>query len=401
MDGQSITRGHEQARIIVAMSGGVDSSVSALLLRQAGHPIAGMFMKNWEEDDRLGACTAATDAADAQAVADRLGIDLHRRNFAAEYWDRVFEDFLTEYRAGRTPNPDILCNREIKFKTFLEHAIDLGAERIATGHYVQTDCRDGVHRLLRGRDGNKDQSYFLYTIGQQQLARTLFPVGALLKPQVRAAAAAAGLPVHDKKDSTGICFIGERNFREFLAGYIPPAPGAIRTPEGRLLGEHAGLSYYTLGQRQGLGIGGVQGLADEPWYVLHKDLPNNVLYVGQGHDHPWLFARRLRAARLSWVAGQPPAPGARLVAKVRYRQADQACTVVSCAADELLLEFERPQRAVTAGQSVVLYDGESCLGGGVIDWADTPPALAAAESRRPQPGSLDLMYAQSAYTVTQ
>jgi tRNA-specific 2-thiouridylase len=405
MDDQSTNQGTDQGTrrsarrdlIMVAMSGGVDSSVSALLLRQAGHAVAGMFMKNWEEDDRLGACTAAADAADAQAVADRLGIDLHRRNFAAEYWDCVFEDFLAEYRAGRTPNPDILCNREIKFKTFLEHAVDLGADRIATGHYVRSDCRDGVHRLLRGRDANKDQSYFLYTVGQRQLARTVFPVGDLRKPEVRAAAAAAALPVHDKKDSTGICFIGERNFREFLSGYISPAPGEIHTPEGRLVGEHAGLSFYTLGQRQGLGIGGVRGFADEPWYVLHKDLPDNVLYVGQGHDHPWLFARRLRAARLSWVAGQPPAAGTRLAAKVRYRQADQACVVVACEGDELLLEFERPQRAVTAGQSVVLYDGGNCLGGGVIDWADTPPA--AAESRNPRVMSTASMYAQSTITV--
>lgn len=368
----------KQAGIMVALSGGVDSSVSALLLQQAGHAIAGMFMKNWEEHDRPGtraaACTAAIDAADAQAVADRLGIELHRRNFAAEYWDRVFAVFLDEHRAGRTPNPDILCNREIKFKTFLEHATDLGAERIATGHYVRSDCRDGVRRLLRGHDTNKDQSYFLYTIGQAQLERTLFPVGELVKPDVRAAAAAAGLPVHDKKDSTGICFIGERNFRELLAGYIPPEPGEIRTPEGRLLGQHAGLACYTLGQRQGLGIGGVQGLADQPWYVLHKDLANNVLYAGQGADHPWLFSGRLRASRLSWVSGHPPAAGSRLGARVRYRQPDQACAVTLIDGDRLWLEFEQPQRAVTAGQSVVLYDGESCLGGGVIDWADTPPA---------------------------
>ena len=367
---------------MVAMSGGVDSSVSALLLQRQGHAIAGMFMKNWEEDDRLGACTAAADAADAQAVADRLGIALHRRNFAAEYWDHVFEDFLAEYGAGRTPNPDVLCNREIKFKTFLEHAMDLGAGRIATGHYVRTDRRDGVHRLLRGRDPNKDQSYFLYTIGQAQLARTLFPVGELLKPDVRVLAADGRLPVHDKKDSTGICFIGARNFREFLGGYIAPAPGEIRSPEGRLLGEHAGLAYYTLGQRQGLGIGGVRGAPDEPWYVLHKDLDANVLYVGQGHDHPWLSCRRLRASRLSWVAGTPPAAGLPLAAKVRYRQADQRCSVAALDGDRLELEFERPQRAVTPGQSVVLYDGESCLGGGVIDWADTPPAMAAAEGMK-------------------
>jgi tRNA-specific 2-thiouridylase len=367
-----------RAETIVAMSGGVDSSVSALLLHRAGRPIAGMFMKNWEEDDRLGACPAETDAADAQAVADLLGVELHRRNFAAEYWDNVFEDFLAEYRAGRTPNPDILCNREIKFKTFLEHATDLGAERIATGHYVRSDTRDGVHRLLRGRDGNKDQSYFLYTIGQAQLARTLFPVGELRKPEVRAAALQAGLPVHAKKDSTGICFIGERDFRSFLAQYIPPEPGDVRTIEDQRIAEHAGLMYYTLGQRQGLGIGGLQGFADEPWYVLHKDLVSNVLYVGQGHDHPWLFSRRLRAQQLSWVSGSPPEAGRRLSAKVRYRQGDQLCQVLEAGAGGLLLEFEQPQRAVTAGQSVVLYDGESCLGGGIIDWADTPPALSAA-----------------------
>jgi tRNA-uridine 2-sulfurtransferase len=264
---------------------------------------------------------------------------------------------------------------------------------------VRSDCRDGVHRLLRGRDPNKDQSYFLYTIGQAQLARTVFPVGELLKPDVRAAAAAAGLPVHDKKDSTGICFIGERNFREFLAGYIPPAPGEIRSPEGRLLGEHAGLAYYTLGQRQGLGIGGVQGLADQPWYVLHKDLANNVLYVGQGREHPWLFAGRLRASRLSWVSGHPPAAGSWLGARVRYRQPDQACRVTAADDNGLWLEFEQPQRAVTPGQSVVLYDGENCLGGGVIDWADTPPALAEPPARAAGPEGVELSDTQATNTV--
>jgi tRNA-specific 2-thiouridylase len=365
---------NKQGLIMVAMSGGVDSSVSALLLQDQGKPLAGMFMKNWEEDDRFGACAAAEDAADAQAVADAIGITLHRRNFAAEYWDYVFEEFLAEYRAGRTPNPDILCNREIKFKTFLEHAVILGAEYIATGHYVRTDCKDGVHRLLRGRDPNKDQSYFLYTIGQDQLARTLFPVGELLKPDVRTLAEKAVLPVHDKKDSTGICFIGERNFKEFLSEYIPPCPGEIRTIDETVIAEHSGLMYYTLGQRQGLGIGGLCGFSDEPWYVLHKDQESNVLYAGQGHDHPWLFSRTVRADQLSWVSGTAPKAGSKLTAKVRYRQADQDCNVREISENELVLEFEQAQRAVTAGQSVVLYAGENCLGGGIISWADTPPA---------------------------
>lgn len=359
---------------MLGISGGVDSSVAGLLLQQAGYEVEGLFMQNWEEDDRSGPCTTDADRKDAVAVCGRLGIPFHARNFAAAYWDGVFEHFLAEYRAGRTPNPDVLCNREIKFKTFIDHATDLGAEYIATGHYVRGDCRDGVHRLLKGLDPNKDQSYFLYTIGQEQLARTLFPVGELLKPEVRQMAERASLPVHDKRDSTGICFIGERNFREFLAQYIAPNPGEMRTVDGTVIRQHDGLMYYTLGQRQGLGIGGVRNHPDAPWYVLHKDLENNVLYVGQGHENPWLFSKYLRASQLSWVSGAAPASGKRLTAKVRYRQQDQACIVQEISEDRLVLEFHQPQRAVTAGQSVVLYDGANCLGGGIIDWADTPPA---------------------------
>ena len=358
---------------MVAMSGGVDSSVAALCLRQQGRDIAGLFMKNWEEDDRFGTCPAEEDAADALAVAEHMGIALHRRNFSAEYWDFVFEEFLAEYRVGRTPNPDILCNREIKFKTFLEHAHDLGAESIATGHYARIDEANGEYRLLRGKDGSKDQSYFLYTLGQEQLARTEFPVGELHKPAVREMARAAGLPVHAKKDSTGICFIGERNFRQFLSTYIAAEPGEIRTAEGRVIGEHHGLMLHTLGQRQGLGIGGVRGCEDAPWYVLHKDMQENVLYAGQDHDHPWLLSTRLSASQLSWVAGQPPAPGSRLHAQVRYRQNEQACVVSELSPGRLVLEFEQPQRAVTPGQSVVLYHDTVCLGGGIIDASNAPP----------------------------
>jgi tRNA-specific 2-thiouridylase len=360
-------------KVMVAMSGGVDSSVSALLLKQQGFDLDGMFMKNWEEDDRFGTCPAEEDAADAASVAKRLDIPFHTRNFAVEYWDNVFEDFLSEYRAGRTPNPDVLCNREIKFKTFLEHAEDLGAGRIATGHYVQTEPRDGCYRLLRGLDRNKDQSYFLYAVGHEQLSKTLFPIGHMEKPAVRDMALSNILRVHDKKDSTGICFIGERNFREFLGEYIPAQPGEIRTPEGDLLGEHHGLMFHTLGQRQGLGIGGVKGFDDEPWYVLHKDLDSNVLYAGQGHDHPWLFSTELSASHLAWVSGVQPDTGTPLTAKIRYRQQDQACEILQINGDTMRLRFQDAQRAVTPGQSIVLYCGDECLGGGIIDSMNAIP----------------------------
>ena len=358
---------------MVAMSGGVDSSVSALLLQKQGLDIAGMFMKNWEEDDRFGECSAAQDAADARAVAKSMGLHLHTRNFASEYWENVFKQFLDEYRAGRTPNPDILCNREIKFKTFLEHAEELGADRIATGHYVRSDYCDGKHRLLRGVDHNKDQSYFLYAVGHEQLAKTLFPIGELEKPRVRELAEQAGFDVFDKKDSTGICFIGERNFTAFLGEYLPAEPGEIRTPDENLIGEHQGLMFHTLGQRQGLGIGGVKGYPEAPWYVLHKDLENNVLYVGQGHEHPWLLSTTLEATQLTWISGTAPTAGSSLTAKVRYRQQDQRVHIEHIDESRMLLKFQQAQRAVTPGQSVVLYDGDTCLGGGIIESMNTPP----------------------------
>jgi tRNA-uridine 2-sulfurtransferase len=358
-------------RVMLGVSGGVDSSVAALLLQQAGHEVEGLFMQNWEEDDREGPCSADADRKDALAVCGRLGIPFHARNFAAEYWDGVFAHFLAEYRAGRTPNPDVLCNREIKFKTFLDEARALGASKIATGHYARVEARDGQYRLLRAVDTAKDQSYFLHALGQQQLAATLFPVGELEKPQVRELARAAALPTHAKKDSTGICFIGERDFRSFLAQYLPARPGEMRTPEGALVGEHQGTMYYTLGQRNGLGIGGRQGMSGEPWYVVGKDVAANVLYVAQGGENHWLQSACLVAETPTWVAGSPPAAAFRCTAKTRYRQADQACGVRVSAAG-LEVRFDEPQRAVTPGQSVVFYDGTACLGGAVIAATDAP-----------------------------
>jgi tRNA-specific 2-thiouridylase len=353
-------------RVIVGMSGGVDSSVSALLLLEQGYQVEGLFMKNWEEDDGTEYCTAMDDLADAQAVCDRIGIPLHKVNFAAEYWDNVFEHFLAEYQAGRTPNPDILCNREIKFKAFLDYARGLGADLIATGHYVRRRDRDGRSELLKGLDPNKDQSYFLHAVGGEQIGQTLFPVGELEKPQVRAIAEKHGLVTAAKKDSTGICFIGERRFSDFLKQYLPAQPGEIQTVDGECIGRHHGLMYHTLGQRQGLGIGGLKDASDAPWYVLKKDLQRNVLVVGQGNNHPWLFSTSLFASEIFWVNPPELDKPRRLTAKVRYRQGDQACTLERIA-DGYRVQFDEPQRAVTPGQSVVFYDGEVCLGGGVIE----------------------------------
>ena len=359
-------------KVVVGLSGGVDSAVSAWLLKQQGHEVLGIFMKNWEDDDDDPYCSSNIDFVDAAAVADVIGIEIEHINFAAEYQDRVFAQFLQEYQAGRTPNPDILCNAEIKFKAFLDHAIARGADKIATGHYARVRHTGAQVQLLKGLDPGKDQSYFLHRLRQDQLARTLFPVGELHKSEVRRLASEIGLPNAKKRDSTGICFIGERPFRAFLNRYIASAPGPMRDERGRQVGEHMGLSFYTLGQRQGLGIGGVKargaarGAGDHaPWFVARKDMAHNTLWVVQGHDHPWLLSTTLRAQDLSWVAGQAPT-AASLAAKTRYRQSDAACDVASIGADHLDLRFEPAQWAVTPGQSAVLYDGEVCLGGGVI-----------------------------------
>ncbi|MFA5493799.1 MAG: tRNA 2-thiouridine(34) synthase MnmA [Porticoccaceae bacterium] len=352
--------------VMVGMSGGVDSSVTALLLLEQGYRVEGLFMKNWDEDDGTEYCTAMADLADARKVCDRLGIGLHTANFAAEYWDNVFAYFLAEYRAGRTPNPDILCNREIKFKVFLEYAEILGADLIATGHYVRRLDDGGHTRLLKGIDGNKDQSYFLHAVDEQALARSLFPVGELHKPEVRRIAEAHGLATHAKKDSTGICFIGERRFKDFLEQYLPAQPGDIEDDCGRKLGTHMGLMYHTLGQRQGLGIGGVRGGSEQPWYVAAKDLDRNVLIAVQGSEHPLLFTDTLVTADVHWINGAPQSLPFSCTAKTRYRQADQDCTLIAEAAG-WRVEFDRPQRAVTPGQSVVFYRDDVCLGGGVIE----------------------------------
>jgi tRNA-specific 2-thiouridylase len=372
-------------RVVVGLSGGVDSAVSAHLLKQQGHEVIGVFMKNWEDDDTsadaadgsTSYCSSRQDFLDAASVADVIGIELEHVNFAADYKDRVFADFLREYQAGRTPNPDVLCNAEIKFKAFLDHALRLGAECIATGHYARVREHAGRFELLKGLDPLKDQSYFLHRLSQAQLSKTLFPVGELPKTEVRRIAAEIGLPNAKKKDSTGICFIGERPFREFLTRYLAHTPGPIKDDRGRVIGEHVGLSFYTLGQRKGIGIGGIKprgaargGSDHEPWFTARKDMASNTLYVVQGHDHPWLQSLVLTADNASWIAGQAPAGGT-LGAKTRYRQADAPCELSAATADDELagrfeLRFASPQWAATPGQSAVLYDGEVCLGGGVI-----------------------------------
>jgi tRNA-uridine 2-sulfurtransferase len=352
-------------RIVVGLSGGVDSAVAALLLKRAGHEVVGLFMKNWEDDDNDEYCSTRQDLIDCASVADVIGIDLEVVNFAAEYRERVFASFLAEYSAGRTPNPDVLCNAEIKFRAFLDHAMALGASGIATGHYARVRRTGGVTELLRALDSDKDQSYFLHRLSQAQLARVQFPIGELKKTEVRRIAREAGLPVHAKKDSTGICFIGERPFREFLNRYLPRKPGAMVTPDGEVVGEHMGLAFYTIGQRKGIGLGGTKGGEGTAWYVAGKDMQRNELVVVQGHDHAKLMTRTLIAADLSWISGSPPSQGARRTAKTRYRQKDAACTVLQ-SAETLELAFGEPQWAVTPGQSAVVYDRDVCLGGGVI-----------------------------------
>jgi tRNA-specific 2-thiouridylase len=353
--------------IVVAMSGGVDSSVAALLLKRAGYRVSGIFMKNWNEPDDDGQCRWEADVADVLAVCEPLDIPVNTVDLSKAYWDEVFDSFVAEYAAGRTPNPDVLCNREIKFKAFLDHARAMGGDFIATGHYARNRFRAGRAELHKGTDAGKDQTYFMYAMGQSALRGSLFPVGELDKRDVRRLAESAGLPTHAKKDSTGICFIGEQRFRQFMRNYLPARPGDIRTTDGIVIGRHEGAAYYTLGQREGLGIGGVRGAAEGPWFVVGKDVERNELIAAQGHDHPLLMSVTLVARSLSWLGDEAPRAPLRCTAKTRYRQADQICTVTACDDDAVSVEFEQPQRAVTPGQSVVFYAGSRCLGGGVIE----------------------------------
>lgn len=366
--GKHDKRGKRKKHVIVGLSGGVDSSVAALLLLEQGYAVEGLFMKNWEEDDTEDYCSASEDLADAQAVADQLGIHLHTANFSSEYWDRVFSYFLDEYRAGRTPNPDIMCNKEIKFKAFLDHALDLGADYIATGHYARiARADDRSVTMLKGVDNNKDQTYFLYTLQQAQLQRSLFPVGELEKPVVRDLAENAGFVTAKKKDSTGICFIGERKFRDFLQRFLPAQPGNIIDLQGTVIGQHSGLMYYTLGQRQGLGIGGLKNASAAPWFVVDKRMADNQLVAAQGHQNDYLLKHFLQASQLHWVAGEPPADTFQAAAKIRYRQTAEPCDVHIDDDGQAHVCFPHAQRAITPGQSIVFYQDEICLGGGIID----------------------------------
>ena len=373
--------------VVVGMSGGVDSSVAALLLVQQGYRVTGLFMKNWEDDDTDEYCSSRQDLVDAVVAADRIGMEIETVNFSAEYKDRVFSEFLREYKAGRTPNPDVLCNAEIKFRAFMDHAIKLGAERIATGHYAQVREVDGEFQLLKAEDGTKDQSYFLYRLNQEQLSKTLFPLGRIYKRDVRRIACEAGLANHDKKDSTGICFIGERPFREFLNRYIPSQPGDICTPDGRKVGRHMGLMFYTLGQRQGLGIGGQRDGDGGAWFVAEKDKARNRLVVVQGHQHPRLLADELTAQQASWISGRPPHCNWVYGAKTRYRQSDAPCTLERADAETAMVSFAEPQWAVTPGQSVVLYESRVCLGGGIIETSRKRSASETTEQGCP-PGTV-------------